>query len=84
LGWFDEQIRQRVQNDDDILSDAYARMANSILGKKKIEVMFQSDREMATRAVGEILKYYRVRARKIPDSMEDSIRAEQLSDGREL
>ena len=72
MGWFDEQIRQRVQNDDDILSDAYARMANSILGKKKIEVMFQSDREMATRAVGEILKYYRVRARKIPDSMEDS------------
>ena len=47
-------------------------MANSILGKKKIEVLFQSDREMATRAVGEILKYYRVRARKIPESMESS------------
>ena len=72
MGWFDEQIRQRVQNDDDILSDAYARMANSVIGKKKIEVLFQSDREMATRAVGEILKYYRVRARKIPESMESS------------
>ena len=72
MGWFDEQIRQRVQNDDDILSDAYARMANSVIGKKKIEVLFQSDREMATKAVGEILKYYRVRARKIPESMEDS------------
>lgn len=72
MGWFDEQIRQRVQNDDDILADAYARMANSVIGKKKIEVLFQSDREMATRAVGEILKYYRVRARKIPESMEDS------------
>ena len=72
MGWFDEQIRQRVQNDDDILSDAYARMANSVIGKKKIEVLFQSDREMASKAVGEILKYYRVRARKIPESMEDS------------
>ncbi len=72
MGWFDEQIRQRVQNDDDVLSDAYAQMANAVSGKKKIEVMFQSDREMATRAVGEILKYYRVRARKIPDQMEDS------------
>ena len=72
MGWFDEQIRQRVQNDDDILSDAYARMANSVIGKKKIEVLFQSDREMAMKAVGEILKYYRVRARKIPESMEDS------------
>ncbi len=72
MGWFDEQIRQRVQNDDDVLSDAYARMANAVSGKKKIEVLFQSDRDMATRAVGEILKYYRVRARKIPDQMEDS------------
>ncbi len=72
MGWFDEQIRQRVQNDDDVLSDAYARMANAVIGKKKIEVLFQSDREMATRAVGEILKYYRVRARKIPESMESS------------
>ena len=72
MGWFDEQIRQRVQNDDDILSDAYARMANSVIGKKKIEVLFQSDREMASKAVGEILKYYRVRARKIPESMQDS------------
>ena len=72
MGWFDEQIRQRIQNDDDILSDAYARMANSVSGKKKIDVLFQSDREVASKAVGEILKYYRVHARKIPDSMEDS------------
>lgn len=72
MGWFDEQIRQRVQNDDDILSDAYARMANAVSGNKKIEVLFESDRELATRAVGEILKYYRVHARKIPESMEDS------------
>ena len=72
MGWFEEQIRQRVQNDDDVLSDAYARMANAISGKKKVEVLFQSDREMATRAVGEILRYYRVRARKIPEHLESS------------
>ncbi len=72
MGWFDEQIRQRVQHDDDVLSDAYARMANAVSGNKdKIEVLFQSDREMATRAVGEILKYYRVRAKKIPERMDD-------------
>ncbi|MBP3872990.1 MAG: NHLP bacteriocin export ABC transporter permease/ATPase subunit [Lachnospiraceae bacterium] len=72
MGWFDEQIRLRVKNDDDILSDAYARMANAVSGNKKIEVLFESDRELATRAVGEILKYYRVHARKIPEGMEDS------------
>ena len=70
MGWFEEQIRQRVQNDDDVLSDAYARMANAVSGKKKIEILFQSDREMATKAVGMILKYYRVRARKIPESLD--------------
>lgn len=72
MGWFDEQIRQRIQYDEDVLSDAYARMANAVSGKKKIEILFQSDREMATKAVGEILKYYRVRARKIPEQMQDS------------
>ncbi len=72
MGWFDEQIRQRVQNDEDVLSDAYARMANAVSGKNKIEIMFQSDRDMATKAVGEILRYYRVRAKKIPENMEDS------------
>ncbi len=72
MGWFDEQIRQRIQNDDDILSDAYATMANAVSGKKKIEVLFQSDREMASRAVGEILKFYRVHARKLPEIIDDS------------
>ena len=71
MGWFDEQIRQRIQNDDDILSDAYARMANAVSGNKKIEIQFQSDREMASRAVGEILKYYRVHARKLPENIDD-------------
>ncbi len=47
-------------------------MANAVSGNKKIEVLFESDRELATRAVGEILKYYRVHARKIPEGMEDS------------
>ena len=72
MGWFDEQIRQRIQNDDDILSDAYARMANAVSGNKKIEIQFQSDREMASRAVGEILKYYRVHARKLPENIDES------------
>ena len=71
MGWFDEQIRQRIQNDDDILADAYARMANAVNGKDKIRILFQSDRELAEAAVGEILRYYRVRARIIPEGMED-------------
>ena len=72
MGWFDEQIRQRIQNDDDILSDAYARMANAISGKKKIDILFQSDREVASRAIGEILRYYRVHARKLPENLDSS------------
>ncbi len=72
MGWFDEQIRQRVQNDDDVMADAFARMANAVSGKKKIEILFQSDREMATKAVGEILKYYRVRAKAIPEQLDDT------------
>ena len=46
-------------------------MANAVNGKDKIRILFQSDRELAEAAVGEILRYYRVRARIIPEGMED-------------
>ena len=34
MGWFDEQIRQRIQRDDDMFADAFAQMANLVSGEK--------------------------------------------------
>ena len=36
MGWFDEQIRQRIQNDNDSFAEAFADMASVIMGKGAI------------------------------------------------
>ena len=34
MGWFDEQIKQRKRNDDDIFSEAFVGIADAVLGSK--------------------------------------------------
>ncbi|MDO4332263.1 MAG: NHLP bacteriocin export ABC transporter permease/ATPase subunit [Eubacteriales bacterium] len=70
MGWFDEQIRQRIANDDEMFADAFAQMANLVSGRK-IAAGFADNRQIAVEAVGDILKYYHVRAQEIPDKMKD-------------
>ena len=34
MGWFDEQLRQRKQQDDDLFAEAFATTANAVLGHR--------------------------------------------------
>ncbi len=68
MGWFDEQIRQRKQNDDAILEEAFVGIADAVLGTK-MSASYASDEAKAEGAIGEILKYYRVKPRPVPDSV---------------
>lgn len=70
MGWFDEQIRQRIENDDEMLADAFARMAN-LVSSEKIISSFAGNRQIAEEAIRDILKYYHVKAQEIPDQMKD-------------
>ncbi len=69
MGWFDEQIRQRVQNDDDIFADSFAQLANLVNGSRKLEIRFHTDQELAGEAIGEILKFYHVHAQELPANL---------------
>ncbi|MDO4805037.1 MAG: ABC transporter transmembrane domain-containing protein, partial [Lachnospiraceae bacterium] len=71
MGWFDEQIRQRVQNDDDIFADSFAQMANLVNGGKKLDIKFHNDQELAGEAIGQILNFYHVHAQEIPDNLKN-------------
>lgn len=73
MGWFDEQIRARKKNDD-AFAEAFANMASAITGKKGAAL--NSDRAATKSAIDEILKYYHVKSREIPESITD--RNEQL------
>ena len=70
MGWFDEQIRNRKQNDDEAFAEAFANMASAIT-KKRIEASLNNDRAVTKDAIDEILKYYHVKSREIPDGISD-------------
>ena len=68
MGWFDEQIKQRKKNDEDLFSEAFVGIADAVLGSK-MSVAFNSDEAKAQGAIEEILKYYHVKPREVPDSV---------------
>ena len=35
MGWFDEQIRQRRKNDEEVFSEAFVDIADAVLGTKR-------------------------------------------------
>ncbi len=70
MGWFDEQIKQRVKADDDAFAEAFASMAGVVMGRG-IESALLDDRQKTKSAVDEILKFYRVKSVELPDELTD-------------
>ncbi len=75
MGWFDEQIKQRKQNDDDVFADSFVNIAGAVMGSR-VSAALNDERQIAKNAFDEILKFYHVKTREIPDSIKD--RNEQL------
>lgn len=71
MGWFDEQIRQRKQNDDDVFADAFVNMAAAVLGSR-VTGSLSDGSAAAKSAIDEILKYYHVKSREVPDNIKDT------------
>ena len=71
MGWFDEQIRQRKQNDDDVFADSFVNMAAAVLGSK-VTGSLSDGSAAAKSAIDEILKYYHVKSREVPDNLKDT------------
>ena len=71
MGWFDEQIRLRKQNDQDVFEDAMFRMASVVLGRQGAGML--DDKRIVTKAaIDDILKYYHYKSPEIPDSIRDA------------
>ena len=68
MGWFDEQIKQRKKNDEDLFSEAFVGIADAVLGTK-MSAAFNNDEAKAQGAIEEILKYYHIKPTDVPDSI---------------
>lgn len=70
MGWFDEQIKQRIKTDDEAFADAFASMAGVVIGRGA-QSAHADDRQKTKNAVDEILKFYRVKSTELPDELQD-------------
>ena len=70
MGWFDKQIRQRIQHDEKTFEDAFEQVAASVLGSR-VAARLKDERLVAREALDEILKYYHKKPVEIPEDITD-------------
>ena len=75
MGWFDEQIKQRKQNDQDVFTDAFINIAGAVMGSR-VSAALNDERQQMKNAFDEILRFYHINTKEIPDNITD--RNEQL------
>ncbi len=60
MSWFHEQIEQRLKNDNEMFSEAFANMSSVVMGKNILS-SFLVDDKRASDAIAEILAYYSIK-----------------------
>ena len=70
MGGFDGQLRARKKNDEALLEHAFANISDAVSGSRTAD-QFKTDAEKAKTAIDEILLYYRVGTREVPEEIQD-------------
>ena len=70
MGWFDEQIKDRIRADNDTFEDAFIRAAGVIMGQK-LSAAINDQRQAANDAISKILVFYHIKPREVPESITD-------------
>ena len=70
MGWFSDQIRQRTENDQNVLEDSFFRMASVVMDKWDANRL-EDKRLISKEAIDDVLKYYHQKSIEIPDSIKD-------------
>ena len=71
MGWFDEQIRQRKNNDNEVFSEALFDIAGAVSGKKFF-ININDNRKVIKNEIEEILKFYHLKSRELPASIKET------------
>ena len=69
MGWFDEQIRQRMQSDQEVLEDTFAQMMGVVLDEWDVQ-RIQDQRILTSKAMDQIFVFFREKPVEIPENVE--------------
>ena len=70
MGWFDEQIRLRKLNDEELLEESFLDMAGAVMGVE-MQASLESNRIRTKNAIDAVLQCMHIRSRDIPDDITD-------------
>ena len=70
MGWFENQIQDRRDADQQLLEDSFLRIASVIMGEESAE-RIADDRIITKNAIDEILKYYHYKSSDLPENIQD-------------
>lgn len=68
MGWFDEQVKERIRSDDEDFSNAFANLSESILGKSILE---KTDGAKCRDEIERVLTYYNIPSVEVPKELKD-------------
>ena len=70
MGWFTDQIKQRAENDQNVLEDSFFRMASIVMDKWDANRL-EDERLIVREAIDDILKFYHQKPVEIPENIQD-------------
>lgn len=70
MGWFDDQIRQKMKNDEESFFDSLNELSNIIVNKSDSDINL-SNAIITQNSIDDLLKYYRKKSVEIPDKIVD-------------
>ena len=70
MGWFDEQIRLRKLNDEELLEESFLDMAGAVMGVE-MQASLESNRIRTKNAIDAVLQCMHIRSRDIPEDITD-------------
>ncbi len=70
MGWFEEQIKSRIKQDNEVLSDSFADVIGSVIGRKHASAL-RDDSFITKDALEEIIKFFRLKNVEIPNRIDN-------------
>lgn len=71
MGWFDSQVKERLQYDAGEMQKSYAKLAGVVGKKEKIDYGQLKETGQAKDALSKICKYFRIEKTEIPENVVD-------------
>ena len=68
MGWYEDQVNQRRESDEQMLEDSFIRISGVVLGRRKADKKSR-ERIITINAIDDILKYFRYKSVTIPESV---------------